>query len=360
MISLPWVVHHYHHSGEHKTPYPHMPLSPASAPPYCASLHYQQYPYQQQPDAPPPIVDALPSVVIYQSQQPPQYSSNPIHIPPPGYVSYPQPQYAPRYTQPRGSVQPGYVTDQQERNWQNPSQYHSYGNTKSPKVLGPGRPGMPIKFLGGPPYIEPYISGTALGDESAAIGAPERNGSTAALLKGPARKPKQSEHALWVGSLPPNATIYALRDHFSRDFLNDIESLFHISRSNCAFVNYRSEEASTRAMQKFHTAWFEGFRLVCRLQNVSTATPTPTSLSGTTCDGSSQAPSLTSCMQSKTDNPGKSQESKGSDKFFIIKSLTVQDLEQSVRNGLWATQSHNKKALNNAYDVSPSNRLFYP
>jgi hypothetical protein len=43
---------------------------------------------------------------------------------------------------------------------------------------------------------------------------------------------------------------------------------------------------------------------------------------------------------------------KVAEKFFVVKSLTLQDLEQSVRNGIWATQSHNEQALNKAFDVS--------
>jgi hypothetical protein len=44
-------------------------------------------------------------------------------------------------------------------------------------------------------------------------------------------------------------------------------------------------------------------------------------------------------------------------KYFIVKSLTLQDLELSVRNGIWATQSHNEDVLNKAFQVSliPSN-----
>ncbi len=42
---------------------------------------------------------------------------------------------------------------------------------------------------------------------------------------------------------------------------------------------------------------------------------------------------------------------KASEKFFIVKSLTVEDLELSVRNGIWATQAHNEAALNKAYEV---------
>lgn len=44
--------------------------------------------------------------------------------------------------------------------------------------------------------------------------------------------------------------------------------------------------------------------------------------------------------------------SKISERFFIVKSLTLQDLEQSVQNGIWATQSHNEQTLNEAYHVS--------
>ena len=40
------------------------------------------------------------------------------------------------------------------------------------------------------------------------------------------------------------------------------------------------------------------------------------------------------------------------DKFFVLKSLTVEDLELSVRTGIWATQSHNEETLNKAFEVS--------
>ena len=40
------------------------------------------------------------------------------------------------------------------------------------------------------------------------------------------------------------------------------------------------------------------------------------------------------------------------EKFFVVKSLTIEDLERSVVSGIWATQAHNEAALNNAYQVS--------
>jgi hypothetical protein len=43
---------------------------------------------------------------------------------------------------------------------------------------------------------------------------------------------------------------------------------------------------------------------------------------------------------------------KVSEMLFIMKSLTLQDLEASLRNGSWATQSHNEPKLNQAFDNS--------
>lgn len=40
------------------------------------------------------------------------------------------------------------------------------------------------------------------------------------------------------------------------------------------------------------------------------------------------------------------------DKYFVVKSLTLEDLELSARNGIWATQAHNEEALNKAYEAS--------
>lgn len=189
-----------------------------------------------------------------------------------------------------------------------------------------------------------------------------------AIPRGPPRKPKQSGHALWVGNLPPGATVMDLKDHFSRDATKDIESLFLISKSNCAFVNYRTEAACAAAMQRFHDSRFQGVRLVCRLRRSSApASGTPTGPSAMTGRRPSQASSSKSPMldapeeesadpppEQAVEEPVEAEEpptQKVPEKFFIVKSLTLQDLEQSVRTGIWATQSHNEEILNKAYQV---------
>lgn len=201
---------------------------------------------------------------------------------------------------------------------------------------------------------------------------------TPSYPRGPPRKPRQSGHALWVGNLPPGTTIGALKDHFSREATNDIESLFLISKSNCAFVNYRNEAACAAAMVRFHDSRFQGVRLVCRLRRgtptsgYSSTTPdtlTPESSNETDKSArrgiqrTSSGPVIVDGSASRS--PKKELQHDGTDgvdgvdqgparvpeKYFVVKSLTLQDLEASVRNGVWATQSHNEVALNHAYEV---------
>ncbi len=186
------------------------------------------------------------------------------------------------------------------------------------------------------------------------------------IPRGPPRKPKQSGHALWVGNLPPGTNVVDLKDHFSRDATKDIESVFLISKSNCAFVNYRTEAACAAAMSRFHDSRFRGVRLVCRLRRNST-TSTPGVPSGPAASfppaanepqkhaSSTMAEEESTHDEERATTAESSKEgdrpAKASDKFFIVKSLTVEDLELSVRNGIWATQAHNETALNKAFEV---------
>ncbi|KAK5943636.1 hypothetical protein PMZ80_004644 [Knufia obscura] len=187
---------------------------------------------------------------------------------------------------------------------------------------------------------------------------------TSTTLRGPPRKPKQSGHALWVGNLPPGAQIADLKDHFSRDATEDIESVFLISKSNCAFVNYKTEEACAAAMTRFHDSRFRGVRLVCRLRRGSNSAASPASA---TIQVDSHITQFKSPVEDKpaveqsplfdaeapsTSNPTDIPEKMVKEKFFIVKSLTVEDLERSVNSGIWATQSHNETNLNLAYKTA--------
>ena len=197
-------------------------------------------------------------------------------------------------------------------------------------------------------------------------------GPTPSYPRGPPRKPKQSGHALWVGNLPPGTTIYDLKDHFSKGATKDIQSLFLISKSNCAFVNYRSEESCAGAMTRFHDSRFQGVRLVCRLRRDaanSESVPSPVSPQAFSAPSQSAPSPAGQDLQPRSMLPqaghatGPVTEIDGvlpdkvPEKFFVVKSLTMQDLEASVRDGIWATQSHNEEILNKAFDVSNSRHV---
>ncbi|RYP21852.1 hypothetical protein DL767_009171 [Monosporascus sp. MG133] len=138
--------------------------------------------------------------------------------------------------------------------------------------------------------------------------------------------------------------------------------------SNCAFANFRDEQACVAAQQKLHDSKFQSVRLVSRLRkstvegaggqtaptgpSATSPTTRKTSVDGTaspqtTVPGSSPTPPL--ATQPGPKSAPTSDSSHRRDKFFILKSLTVEDLELSVRNGVWATQSHNETTLNEAF-----------
>lgn len=202
--------------------------------------------------------------------------------------------------------------------------------------------------------------------------------------RGPPQKPKQSGHALWVGNLHPATTIAHLKNHFSRDATSEIQSLFFISKSNCAFVNYRSEFACLAALDKFNGSRLYGARLVCRLKR------NPTSTSDTSAIARSLKLALTSTVVLEAEGPNhdvavgkpsgpvivdsapvarspiKTQTTSSNlvapkvpEIFFIMKSLTLQDLEESVRNGMWTTQSHNEAMLNQAFNAAKNVYLIF-
>ncbi|KAL8817782.1 MAG: hypothetical protein Q9223_003457, partial [Gallowayella weberi] len=183
--------------------------------------------------------------------------------------------------------------------------------------------------------------------------------------RGPPRKPKQSGHALWVGNLPSGTKVIDLKDHFSREATKSIESVFLISKSNCAFVNYRTDEECAAAMARFHDSRFQGVRLVCRSRR-SAAGPAggiptgPATLMPAIAASQSAIESIRQNREvssraeamAQAEDAGRGQSStKAADKFFIMKSLTVEDMELSIRNSIWATQAHNEEALNKAFDT---------
>ncbi|RVD88248.1 uncharacterized protein DFL_002439 [Arthrobotrys flagrans] len=293
----------------------------------------------------------------------PQYGQQTGMIPPPvapldyGY-GQPQPGYIPRR---RSAPHMG----QTAHEFQFASQTQSFDPTALGQRQGPvprhitqstsrQRRGSPVSYNNS--RIAPGLSQSLSACSSSSLGSRSSLSTLhPVLLRGPPRKPRQSGHALWVGNLPPGTTVTALKDYFAT---TQIESVFLISKSNCAFVNYKTEAACNEAMQKFHDSRFQGVRLVCRLRrnsspgdietdgNVEISIPAPIrELSDSLSEVEPEAVSEVDTSSKPTEATTK----RGKDRYFIVKSLTLEDLDTSVSNGIWATQTHNEVALNEAY-----------
>ncbi|KAJ4408062.1 hypothetical protein N0V91_003410 [Didymella pomorum] len=289
------------------------------------------------------------------------------------YQSYPQPSQYMYYPAPY-AAQGQYPSGFSAQGMQNQAMY---GRRASLVTAPSGIPGQGVELSS----LEGSFAGASV--STSAFGAPfyqgpgaPRSSSVSSIPRGPPRKPKQSGHALWVGNLPPGTTVVSLKDHFSREATKDIESLFLISKSNCAFVNYRTEASCTAAMHRFHDSRFSGVRLVCRLRRSSapaSGVPTgPSAMLGThQCAASpptspkQDGEAVDGLQDGVSDSPADQVDgethtsSTAANKYFIVKSLTLQDLELSIRNGIWATQSHNEEVLNKAYQSAENVYLIF-
>lgn len=182
-------------------------------------------------------------------------------------------------------------------------------------------------------------------------------------------------HAIWIGNLPSQTDLMSLVHHVCKE-AEGLESLFLISKSNCAFANYKDEVSCLAAQQKLHESKFQSVRLVSRLRKntvegvsgitaptgPSAATPhhvpmpepketvPATTTEAEPSSSENGTPSVSSAQETKI-SPTAVDGSAQKDKFFVLKSLTVEDLELSVRTGIWATQAHNEENLNKAFKV---------
>ncbi|KAL4971575.1 YT521-B-like domain-containing protein [Aspergillus desertorum] len=169
-------------------------------------------------------------------------------------------------------------------------------------------------------------------------------------LRVPPRKQKQSGNALWVGNLASGTNIVELRDHFSQNATEDLESVFLISRSNCAFVNYKTEEACIKAFARFHDTRLRGARLVCRVRRGLLSLGPHSGLTGLTDQPSTkEAEEIVKSTGKEAEGRQGSYSTRARNRYFILKSLTVEDLDFSWQSGIWATQAHNEESLNRAF-----------
>jgi hypothetical protein len=149
--------------------------------------------------------------------------------------------------------------------------------------------------------------------------------------------------------VPSKATVCELKDHFSQGATDEIESVFVITVSNCAFVNYTTDAACTAAVKRFHGSNFMQSRLVCRARREPGSLHTSKSNQDKLDASQHKSPVVVEEEVEKVDED--IVDEPAPTRYFIMKSLSRDDVEQSVRDGYWVTQGHNEALLNKAFEV---------
>ncbi|KAG6039150.1 hypothetical protein E4U39_007825 [Claviceps sp. Clav50 group G5] len=239
----------------------------------------------------------------------------------------------------------------------------------------PGAPYPDVRAFG----LSPFHGGRSQGNQAIGrmIRIPAANlltnlkapSSTRNTVRGPPRKPRQSDHALWIGNLPPWTDIMVLLDHVCKE-TQGLESLLLIPKSRCAFINYKDEATCSAARQRLNNSEFQSVRLISRLRKnaarCSSRSSASTGQTTTRIERMIEAPTKPAeASSSETPSPAvgrhtmQIKKQNTVDKFFVLKSLTIEDLDASVRTGKWATQSHNEKKLNEAFQSAANVYLIF-
>ncbi|KAJ7069284.1 YT521-B-like domain-containing protein [Mycena amicta] len=205
-----------------------------------------------------------------------------------------------------------------------------------------------------------------------------------------------SQWAMWVGNVPSDASVDELLAFFQQrpdpDPGDDVDvenpaydagivSIYPITHTRCAFVNYRSETHLQAGIVAFDGRALRpsgaGAPLVCRARARDDDTRTGVwgqrgkgmhrrwvtsqTTGGRQRKGNGKGKEKR--KQQTTGSPAGSQSDGGStsssllekhfpDRFFILKSRTQADLDLSVERGVWATQRHNEPILDRAFRIA--------
>ncbi|KAF8803439.1 hypothetical protein BYT27DRAFT_6738786 [Phlegmacium glaucopus] len=382
----------------------------------------------------------------------PHYTYSPSFAGPPTYQSqYPPPQFRQRYTTNRGDEPQGDWYYVPRHSTVAPSQQYDAGPSYTthypatyPRIQPELNDGYSANSFSSAnsstPYLNPPIRTFSHHSEAQ---SPEMFHSSAASVSSgehlpndrpivrqpyhPNPPPHRSEWVMWAGNIPSDAThdeIYRFFNQAPEDRASGptasmgVVSVFLISRSNCAFINFESENCLLGAISRFNGVPLRASdvrcaRLVCRVrrkdddlkagvggqrgtgmhtrwvkeQKQKTQEKTKHDQSAPSVSGHSSPSSIVEQLanwipnislsgdesglgqdpHAKRSSTSDSYSSSNSNflarhfpkRYFILKSLTQHDLDLSVQTGVWATQKHNEGILDQSYRTSKDVYLIF-
>lgn len=215
-------------------------------------------------------------------------------------------------------------------------------------------------YPGGTAYTHvPYNNNTAAYRSSSSV---QNSNFSIDIPRGPPKKPKQSGHAIWIGNLPHFTTLEDLRKAFGT---MEIESIFLIERTNCAFVNYSSFDGVSQGIRKFRKrcgSQLRGNKLLIKRQYDSRDNNNndDNGDNDSSNDGGEEgADAGVVVVSSQSASIPSNQVNREKNRYFVCKSLTFEDLEASAKFGIWSPQSQYEELFNKAFRESENVYLFF-
>ncbi|KIV88628.1 hypothetical protein PV10_08295 [Exophiala mesophila] len=166
------------------------------------------------------------------------------------------------------------------------------------------------------------------------------------------------QHALWVGNIAAEVTILTLRDYFSAACPRTVISIAYNSDARYAFVNFSSEESRAAAIRHAASTLFQGRRLDCRIRQGSMSRSTKVHYAvgkpgNTSFTVSHQGEnSLEQRAVELLHYPETVEAQWGRDKFFILKSFSLEALAKSIETARWYVPKRHCSRLNFAHQTS--------
>ncbi|OAP65180.1 hypothetical protein AYL99_01152 [Fonsecaea erecta] len=165
----------------------------------------------------------------------------------------------------------------------------------------------------------------------------------------------------------------SLRDYFSEPAPWDLLSVSYNPDARYAFVNFSSESARLSAIRQAAARLFEGRRLDCRIRHEAQSRSTKVdyglnsrvnkrplfngSSAASCCDRATK--SLRSKVEEFANFPEADRSSWGREKYFILKSFSLDALYQSLETGRWHVPKRHVERLNHAFQTASKVYLIF-
>jgi hypothetical protein len=140
---------------------------------------------------------------------------------------------------------------------------------------------------------------------------------------------------------------------------HDLLSISYNPDARYAFVNFHTESARMLAINQAAHHLFDGKRLDCRIRQNGSSRSTKVNY-GLDSAGPGQPISICSdppnCLRHKVEEllhfPEADSSQYGKDKYFILKSYSLETLYQSLGSGVWHVPKRHVERLNNAFQTA--------